>query len=74
MKLSDQMQLRRETQIKIKNEIEERMNQINQKIVEETKAKQTEKKESTSFFSKLLGTKRKTDQNEQSKPITDNPT
>jgi predicted RNA-binding Zn-ribbon protein involved in translation (DUF1610 family) len=64
-----------ETMNKIKNEIEERMNQINQKIVEETKAKQIEKKpESTSFFSKLIGTKRKTDQNEQSKPITDNPT
>ncbi|MGA3290334.1 MAG: hypothetical protein ABSD42_08865 [Candidatus Bathyarchaeia archaeon] len=45
---------------KIKNEIEERINQINQKTINESKEQQPENKpETTSFFSKLRGVKKK---------------
>jgi ssDNA-binding Zn-finger/Zn-ribbon topoisomerase 1 len=45
---------------KIKNEIEARINQINQKTISESKNQQPENKpETTSFFSKLRGIKKK---------------
>jgi len=45
---------------KIKNEIEERINQINQKTINESKEQQPENKpETTYFFSKLRGVKKK---------------